>query len=257
MSKTYEFPGLPLGMGATLGSFIRRSLYCQRKKWDIIGFRLNQLHEFNTIPNSTDMVTDLLPKFKDLSFTLKPELTEVLSKNLGGENSGGFNLEQYADSVVIFNTMNSEKSDQRAIVAISMFIDDTSLTSDAFSRWFNVRTPITFCRMISPTKLNLTLYLMEVQGTMSQEESYACITSAGIGSAGYVGNYEGADDIIYLPGSNRGDLTVVTTYREELDHDVLEVTISPDNSETRAIVVETVMAAIRSIADIVRVLSAG
>lgn len=255
MSKVYEFPYLPKGMGATIGNFVRRSVYCQRKKWDIIGFRLNDLHEFSTIPNSTDMVTDLLVRLNDLKFTLKPELQSLVQSNLANGSSSSFNMEQYFDSVRIFNTMNSEKVNSEAIIAISLFCETDCLSSDMLTTWFNVNEPAILCQMMAKTSLNLTLFLAEVQGSMSTEESYAYITSAGITSTGFQGNYEGNNDIITLPGSNRGDVDVTCLYEEKLGRDTLKLIISPDTPESRAIVKQSILDAVLGISAVVGALN--
>lgn len=247
----YEFGGLPVGMGATLGQFIRRSVYCQRAKWDIIGFRINDLHEFSTIPNSTDMVTDLLPKFKDMHFTLKPELEQILEENLQDSSRVKFNLKQFSDSVDIFRTMQSGEASETAVVSISLFVDDTNFSSTDLETWFNIRNPMVFCKMLEQTRLRVTLYLMKVQGTMSAEEAYACISSVGIATSGN----SAQESIIYLPGSNRGDFDVICTYRESIGKDVLEVTLKPDNSETRAAVIQSVMEALQTVSGILRTMN--
>lgn len=250
----YEFPNLPLGMGATIGQLIRRSMYCQRQKWDIIGFRINDLHEFSTIPNSTDMVIDMLPKFKDMHWRLNAELESILSKNLEDETNMKFNLERFANSVSIFRKVKESAEDKdTTIMSISLFVDNVAFSSDDLKEWMDIDSKVVFCQMLTPTRLRITLYLMRVQGSISSEESYASISSVGITASGN----SVSEQIIYLPGSNRGDFTVTCTYEEKLGKDVLKVTINPDTPETRKAVESTVTEVLIQVLNMVRTIGAG
>ena len=66
-----------------------------------------------------------------------------------------------------------------------------------------------------------------------------------------------SEQIIYLPGSNRGDFTVTCTYEEKLGKDVLKVTINPDTPETRKAVESTVTEVLIQVLNMVRTIGAG
>lgn len=234
--------GLPIGMGATIGNFIRRSVLCQRVKWDIVGFSLNDLHEFSTVPESTDTLVEFLPKLKDLKFTLKSELENEIKAGT---------LVKFADTVSLYSAADSEGA-HHTIIGITLISQCDEINSTLFNRWFVMSNEIEFCKMLKPIRVKLTLYLMQVQGFVSSEESYAYLCSAGLTEDMYTNADGKATHVICMPASNRGDLSVEFEYKEELNQEELTVTITPDNPNNRGIVREAVTASLEKVVEIIK-----
>ena len=254
----FKLEGLPKGMASTIGNFIRRSFFEEYRKWDVVGFRVEGLHQFSVIPNSTTVLTSFNIAFKDMLLNLHPELDAKIEDALKGmtKPTAGSPIEkthiELEDnlSMRVCGTYTGPTGElcYDPLLIVSVHIDSDAITSKTFSKWFTYERDVEFCKMLEPTKLYMQVFLRKVHGVISQEENYAALMQADI-----IRLYTTTvDEVVFMPSSNQGPISVSFSVQEGIAQDTLVLSITPENTQVFKAVTSCVTSSITRIIQFMR-----
>lgn len=185
MTKTFEFPGLPRGMGACLGAFVRNSWMLLYQRNTIIGFSLNDLNPLDCIPETTTLMADVTLKLATLPYRVD------------------------MDKLVDGHQVRKAIVDDMPIYEVTIFKQTDCLTTDDLAPYVMFEQQDVLVKTLYPMEFNIRLYIKPTMSYVTEEINKSYLIESALG----------CDSVIAMATNNR---TSANVYCRIEDYEVVE-----------------------------------